>query len=124
MKKIFVYGSNTQGIDGAGAALFAHNMGRPLGIPMGLHEKSLTYAIITKHLPMGERSVSLQFITTQIGILWAFAEHRQDLIFNVTRIGCGRAGFTEQEIAPMFKNLMYASNIILCDEFKKILKPI
>lgn len=26
------------------------------------------------------------------------------LMFNVTRIGCGRAGYTDAQIAPMFKD--------------------
>lgn len=123
MKQIFVFGSNTEGIHGAGAALCAKQYhGAIQGIPMGLQGNS--YAIITKDLRIGIRSVKLEFIKHQIFILYEFAEHHSEMVFNITRIGCGHAGFKEQEIAPMFKNLMYASNIVLCDEFKKILKPV
>ncbi|MNG38660.1 hypothetical protein D3C84_1264440 [compost metagenome] len=32
-----------------------------------------------------------------------YARRNPDLVFNVTKIGCGLAGYLEQDIAPMFK---------------------
>lgn len=116
MKEIFVFGSNTQGIHGAGAAQYANiHHGAIQGIPMGL--QGLSYAIITKHLPMGERSIPLHFIQEQINVLISYAKISPNLIFNVSRIGCGYAGFTEDEIAPMFT--VIPPNIKLCPEFKQ-----
>lgn len=115
MRKIFVFGSNTQGIHGAGAALSAKELhGAIQGVPMGLQGNA--YGIVTKHLPGGERSVPLNFIESQIKTLFNFAHIRQDLLFNVTRIGCGHAGFLEGEIAPFF-NTMIPTNMQLCPEF-------
>lgn len=122
MKHIFVFGSNTQGIHGAGAALAAKNLhGAIQGIPMGLQGNS--YAIITKHLPGGERSVALGFIKLQVATFISYTALFPNVIFSVTRIGCGHAGFKEEEIAPMFQVVLdlRLDNIMLCPEFLKIL---
>ena len=42
-----------------------------------------------------------------------FARSRQDLTFLVTRIGCGIAGFTDEEIAPLFEKAHEVANIVL-----------
>ena len=39
------------------------------------------------------------------------------LTFLVTRIGCGIAGFREEEIAPLFENALELENVILPKEF-------
>lgn len=119
MQAIFVFGSNTEGYHGGGAARYAADKcGAIYGVPMGLQDNS--YAIITKDLRKGERSVSLQFIKKQIDVLFIFAISRRDLFFKVTRIGCGLAGFKEEEIAPLFKGYEDIANIELCPEFLKI----
>jgi len=115
---IFVFGSNTEGKHGAGAALYAKNMHNAIyGVPMGLQGNA--YGIITKDLRVGERSVSLDFIQAQVTILLYFAIERPELTFYVTRIGCGHAGFTEEEIAPMFQKVLDLGivNVKLCLEF-------
>jgi hypothetical protein len=42
-----------------------------------------------------------------------FAKDHQDLTFLVTRIGCGIAGFTDAQIAPLFANAHDVENIVL-----------
>ena len=42
-----------------------------------------------------------------------FAKENQNLTFLVTRIGCGIAGFTDEEIAPLFENAHNVENIVL-----------
>ncbi len=113
--KIFVFGSNTEGIHGAGAAAFAvENYGAIYGQAQGLQGNS--YAIITKDLSKGVRSVSLSFIDQQVKELFNFAKRNPHLGFYVTAIGTGLAGFKISEIAPMFYNA--PANIELCKEFK------
>ena len=46
-----------------------------------------------------------------------FAKEHSRLTFLVTRIGCGIAGFREEEIAPLFKDAIDVNNIILPKEF-------
>jgi hypothetical protein len=42
-----------------------------------------------------------------------FAKEHPDLTFLVTRIGCGIAGFTDEEIAPLFVKAHEVENIVL-----------
>ena len=42
-----------------------------------------------------------------------FAKINKHLTFLVTRIGCGIAGFTDEEIAPLFEQAHSIDNIVL-----------
>ena len=42
-----------------------------------------------------------------------FAKENKNLTFLVTRIGCGIAGFTDDEISPLFEQAHDAENIVL-----------
>jgi hypothetical protein len=100
---IFVFGSNTEGRHGKGAALTAKlKYGAIYGQAKGLQGNS--YAIITKDLAKGSRSVSLEFIKDQVNEFLLFAKENPQYNFLVTEIGCGLAGFKIEEIAPMFKD--------------------
>jgi hypothetical protein len=96
---IFVFGSNLAGIHGRGAALIAKTKhGAVQGYGEGHHGNS--YAIPTKNARLAPRDLSnihaavLRFIE--------YAKERPKMNFFVTRIGCGLAGFTDAQIAPMF----------------------
>jgi hypothetical protein len=51
-----------------------------------------------------------------------FAKSHPELRFLVTKIGCGIAGFSEEEIAPLFAEAIDVKNIILPREFVEIIK--
>jgi hypothetical protein len=42
-----------------------------------------------------------------------FAKEHPDKVFLVTRIGCGIAGFRDEEIAPLFAAAQDVENIVL-----------
>ena len=42
-----------------------------------------------------------------------YAKQHPELLFRVTRIGCGIAGFTNEEIAPLFKAAFDMENVSL-----------
>ncbi len=50
-----------------------------------------------------------------------FAKEHPELTFYVTKIGCGIAGFTFDEIAPLFKDAVRVENIRLPREFETII---
>ena len=52
----------------------------------------------------------------------SFAGEHPELLFYVTRIGCGIAGFKEKEIAPLFADAVGLENVCLPEGFVKILK--
>ncbi|WP_297500580.1 SLOG family protein [Ferrovum sp.] len=99
MSFIFVFGSNRQGIHGAGAALFAkQRKGAVTGCGEGLQGQC--YAIPTKITPY--QTDSLDNVALAIERFKEFARRNPELRFQVTRIGCGLAGFDDADIEPMF----------------------
>lgn len=98
---IFVFGSNLAGRHGAGAAREAlRNHGAIWGQGSSLQGQS--YAIPTKD--HGLRSLSLDQIHMNVSGFLAVAAVNSNMAFQVTRIGCGLAGYLDEEIGPFFKN--------------------
>lgn len=112
--EIFVFGSNKEGMHHGGAARFALNFGAVIGIGEGLCGN--TYAVPT----MGALEVTAEAVTRMIDT----AISTPDLTYLVTAIGCGIAGYTPEEIAPMFKDAINFPNIHLPETFWKIIKNI
>lgn len=112
--EVFVFGSNLEGLHGGGAALLAYErFGAIWGQGTGLQGKS--YGIPTMH---GGVDVIAPYVDDFI----AFAREHRELKFLVTEIGCGIAGFTVEEMAPLFKGAMDEENIYLPQRFIKILE--
>jgi hypothetical protein len=100
-KNIFVFGSNLAGRHGKGAALTAYrNHGAIYGQGTGLQGNS--YAIPTKDEQL--ISLPLNKIQRHVEVFIRFAKLNPDMTFQVTRIGCGLAGYEDADIAPFFKN--------------------
>jgi hypothetical protein len=119
-REIFVFGSNRTGIHGAGAALEARqNHGAHHGWASGLQGNS--YAIVTKELRWFEPSVDIDEIRRGVRKFLKFARKHPEMIFNVTPIGCGLAGFTPEQIAPLFNvALGIPENVKLPEVFLKV----
>lgn len=107
--EIFVFGSNLCGMHGSGAARIAHRcFGAVMGQGVGLQGHS--YAIPTMQ-------GGVETIRPYVDEFVAFAKAHSDLRFYVTKIGCGIAGFSEWDIAPLFADAIDVENIILPREF-------
>lgn len=124
--EIFVFPSNTGGVHGKGAALDAMKFGAKRGLSFGFSGQ--TFAIPTrKFISMGKNykieTLSLFEIEVNVAKFLGAALYRPDLIFLVTSIGCGYAGYTPKEIAPMFNDVIDKEHIHLPLSFWKILKP-
>ena len=52
----------------------------------------------------------------------AFARDHTEYMFLVTRIGCGIAGFTTHEMAPLFAKAIDMENVILPKDFVDIIQ--
>jgi hypothetical protein len=99
--EVFVFGSNRQGRHGKGAAYHAKlHYGAIQGQPSGRQGNS--YAIITKELRTGWPPVTLSEVAYQIGFFVGYALEHLDETFILTKIGCGLAGFKEDDIKPFF----------------------
>ena len=107
--EIFVFGSNLQGAHGGGAARLAYErFGAVMGQGVGLQGQS--YAIPTMQ---GGVNTILPYVEEFI----AFAQQHPEMTFLVTKIGCGIAGFTPAEIAPLFAGAVEVDNIHLPMDF-------
>lgn len=97
---IFVFGSNLAGRHGKGAALCAkHSHGAVYGVGVG--RTGNAYAIPTKDERI--RTLPLDRIAMYVADFLDYAREHPELEFQVTKIGCGLAGYQEHEISPMFK---------------------
>lgn len=111
--EIFVFGSNLEGEHGGGAARTAREkFGAIWGQGTGLQGQS--YGIPTMHGGVEE-------IQSHVGEFIDFAMSHPELIFLVTRVGCGIAGFHDSEIAPLFAQAKDIPNIHLPESFWNIL---
>ncbi len=100
--EIFVFGSNSEGIHSGGAAAFAaKHFGAEHGVGEGLTGQS--YAFPTLRAPGGERVVDAELIIS-VEKLFACARENSSKQFLVTKVGCGIAGFAEDEIKSLFLN--------------------
>jgi len=96
---IFVFGSNLAGRHGKGAALYARNLyGAKHGVGVG--RTGNAYAIPTKDELI--RTLPLPRIAKYVSDFLDYARLHPELEFEVTKIGCGLAGYHEHEIKPMF----------------------
>ena len=103
--EIFVFGSNLRGMHGGGAAYAAYRkFGAIMGQGVGLQGQS--YAIPTMQ-------GGVETIRPYVDEFIEFAKAHPELTFLVTRIGCGIAGFTDDEISPLFEKAHDVENIVL-----------
>ena len=98
--EIFVFGSNIQG-----------NFGAEWGVGEGLTGR--TYA-----LPTMEGKASL---THAVKNFTACAKKHPKLTFLVTAVGCGIAGYSPLEVAPLFAEAATLENVYLPQVFVDVL---
>lgn len=114
--KIFVFGSNLAGVHGAGAARYAlKNHGAVMGIGVG--QSGQSYAIPTKDKNI--ETLPLEEVKKYVNEFVEFANANNNVEYIVTQIGCGLAGFTKEQIAPLFKDAPECCSFD--DEWKDIL---
>ncbi len=111
--EIFVFGSNLAGMHAGGAARIACRcFGAVWGQGVGLQGQS--YAIPTMQ-------GGVETIRPYVDEFIDFARRHPHLKFLVTEIGCGIAGFTPEEIAPLFAAAVSVENIWLPARFWEVL---
>ena len=105
----FLFGRNLAGMHGGGAARIAHlSFGPVMGNGDGIQGQS--YAIPTMQ-------GGVDTIRPYVDKFIAYAKQHPEQHFLVTRIGCGIAGFSPDEIAPLFAEAAAVENISLPDDF-------
>ena len=112
LNEIFVFGSNVNGFHSGGAA--AHAM-RNFGAIWGQGEgpQGQSYAIPTME-GIAEMREAIKRFTM-------YAAEHPNMRFLVTRIGCGIAGYSASQIAPLFKECINLENVALPSDFWEVL---
>lgn len=111
--EVFVFGSNLAGHHGGGAALVAlERFGAVWGQGTGLQGQS--YGIPTMQ-------GGVETIRPYVDEFIEFAGSHTGMRFLVTRIGCGIAGFRDEEIAPLFAKAAGMDNVVLPKTFVDLL---
>ena len=104
--EIFVFGSNGMGAHLGGAAATAvAKFGAIYGQAEGLQGQS--YAINTMD--------GFEVMAEQVARFIEFARKHSELTFYVTETGCGIAGYSPEEVAPLFKDV--PENVVLPESF-------
>ncbi len=108
--EVFVFGSNANGLHGGGAARIAHErFGAVWGEGHGHHGQS--YAIDTMS--------GLEVLATEARTFVAYAGKHPELTFLLTPVGCGIAGYSPEQVAPLFASL--PENVTVPETFKRYL---
>lgn len=111
---IFVFGSNLEGMHLGGAARTAvEKFGAIMGQGVGIQGQS--YAIPTMQ---GGVDTIKPYVDQFIDL----AREWDQNTFYVTRIGCGIAGFRDEEIAPLFRDALGLYNVRLPRRWVEILQ--
>lgn len=112
--EVFVFGSNLQGYHGGGAARVAmEKFGAVWGQGVGMQGQS--YGIPTMH-------GGVNAIKPYVDEFIDYAKSHPEKTFLVTRIGCGIAGFRDEEMAPLFAAAVEIENVLLPKSFVLLMK--
>lgn len=116
MIDIFVFGSNLAGRHGKGAALHAKRFyGAQYGVGEGL--TGCAYAIPTKGHFL--EILPLKSIAASINRFSDFAWGNPGMRFLLTPVGCGLAGYTVDQIRPLFDAANLPANVDFLDSWSK-----
>ena len=100
MSSIFVFGSNRKGLHGGGAARVAHEQhGAEWGVGEGRTGNS--YALPTK--ADFARTLTIPELSEHVECFLVHARSNPDDTFMLTQVGCGLAGLTKEQVAPLFR---------------------
>ncbi|MFD2591069.1 hypothetical protein ACFSTE_09520, partial [Aquimarina hainanensis] len=116
--EVFVFGSNLNGNHAGGAAKLAlDKFGAINGQAVGLAGQSYAFPTLSKEM----NKITLSELEEYADDLFVFVKKNTDLHFLITEVGCGIAGFSYEEIAPLFKKFVNLKNISLPLNFLEVI---
>jgi len=115
---VMVFGSNEAGRHGKGAALdAARHYGAEAGVGSGVTGQA--WALPTKDANL--RTLPLTRVAQEVEALKVHVMRRPQTQFQVTRVGCGLAGYRDEDIAPLFEGA--PRNMHLPGRWERLLNP-
>jgi hypothetical protein len=118
-RPIFVFGSNLEGRHGKGAALHAVKCHKAI-YGEGWGRQGRSYAIPTKDAQL--KTLPITDISVHVEWFRAYAKLHEHEDFFVTRLGCGLAGYRDEDIAPLFHDM--PKNVLLPAPWVEILSKV
>lgn len=116
--QVFVFGSNTLGYHTGGASGTARKkFGAIWGQAEGLQGQC--YAIPVDYGKDVRNDIEVK---AAVDRFIAFAKEHTELFFFVTRVGCGIAGYHDEEMAQFFKDVLELKNVSLPKSFVEAMK--
>lgn len=110
--QIFVFGSNTAGRHGRGAALQAmRDFGAVYGVGEGITGQCYALPTLDSNLQQLPESELVESICNFLNT----ADDHPELTFLLTKVGCGLAGYDESYIRDIFHLLLPPTNVIMPD---------
>lgn len=121
---VVLIGTNESGIHGAGIADHAYkNWGAVMG--QGFGAMGQCFGLPTKDWEIVSLDPHIINQYVQRYIVWTQLRQNKKRTHYVTQVGCGLAGFTPEEIAPMFAECIDMKNIWLPESFIDVIgKPL
>lgn len=99
VKGVFVFGSDLAGRHAEGDALIAlRDHGAVYGRAVGLQGRSYAIPVRDEH----GKPLPVAVLARYVDAFLRFAQIHREMVFHVTRIGCGRGAYRDDEIAPLF----------------------
>lgn len=118
--EIIVVGSNLAGLHSSRATKTARMFGAKIARVFGSKYAQDEGAELQKYgIPTMNGGVDV--IAPYVHEFIDYARRHGDKLFYVTRIGCGIAGFTDEEIAPLFRDALILNNVCLPESFVEVL---
>lgn len=111
---IVLVGTNESGIHGAGFAKYCRMLGG-LQLKQSFGFSGNCFGIPTKDWFI--QSLPIEMIRFYVNRFIEFARYDIKTTYWVTKIGCGLAGYTPEQIAPLFKDCINLENVWLPQEF-------
>ncbi len=111
--EVFVFGSNTRGAHGKGAAKQAYrDFGAKWGIGEGLTGQSYAFPTLDGRL----RQLPVQDLVASVKRLYACCAAHPNKRFMLTKVGCGLAGYPEATMRGLFREPPH--NLVLPEDWK------
>ncbi len=117
--EVFVFGSNLSGLHAGGAAKMAHQkFGAQWGVGEGMTGQCYAFPTVYYEL---ERSLTLDEISDCVQRFLEVVKTNPQKKFLLTKVGCAIAGFTPEQIAPLFERAIDIENIYIPQEFYDVI---
>lgn len=113
--EIFVYGANTQGRHGKGAAKYALEHHGAVYGKVGLQGNS--YGIITKELRPNYPAITVADLAINVAKLIKACKDNPEHTFRCTPFGTGLAGFSHETMKSIMSLFIIPPNLILPEEW-------